>query len=159
MWFPPQLHSLVCWFPVKFHSKPVRLRIHFFFHLLSTFTSPSMDLSVLPHFWDCNCATRLGQEKNKEHCFTWGGLLYCGFFSGSQSIGKCLYVGVSSGPATRLRGMGMRFFCLFVCFWLQWPPPWAVWRVSGMCRENSSSSGARYTCFGNCWYRWTSEEI
>lgn len=38
-----------------------------------------------------------------------------GFFSGSQSIGKCLYVGVSSGPATRLWGMEMRFFfCLFV---------------------------------------------
>lgn len=35
-----------------------------------------------------------------------------GFFSGSQSTGKCLFVAASSGPGTRLRGMGKKFFYL-----------------------------------------------
>lgn len=39
---------------------------------------------------------------------------YISFFSGSQSTGKCLYVAVSSGPDTRLRGMEKRFYLLSI---------------------------------------------
>lgn len=111
---PPTTASFAVLIPYKIPSKASQAQSPFFLSssLNLEFTSPSMDLSVLCHFWNCNCATRLGQKKNKENWFTWGGLFYCGVFSGSQSTEKCLNVAGSSGPATRLRGMGKRLFYL-----------------------------------------------
>jgi len=72
------------------------------------------------------------------------------FFSGSQSTGKCLYAAVSSGPATRLRGVEKGFFFFYLLSIARIPSMAPVWRVTGICRQFCFSPRAKSACFGNC---------
>lgn len=72
---PPTLWQLPleCWFPTKLHPKPIRLSVHFFFHLLSTLNLPHHPW-IQVFYVISGTAFALqdkGRKKNRENCFPW----------------------------------------------------------------------------------------